>query len=154
LLSETLHAMFDGDIKLFFAISGNFVSNTPDTVHASHAMQRCKLTAHVSTKLNRSHLITGERAIRLALAIPVTTSSGEQVVSYAIYRDITERKRAEERLRESEARFQTMADTVPVLIWMTGTDGLCNYFNKPWLDFTSRTMEQEVGVGVDGRRAS
>src|SRR5271163_3400058 len=62
---ETLHAMFDGDVKVFFAISGNFVSNTPDTVYSAHAMQRCKLTAHVSTKLNRSHLITGERALIL-----------------------------------------------------------------------------------------
>jgi molybdopterin-dependent oxidoreductase alpha subunit len=62
---ETIHAMFDGDVKVFFAISGNFLSATPDTVYCAHAMQRCKLTAHVSTKLNRSHLITGERALIL-----------------------------------------------------------------------------------------
>jgi len=62
---ETLHAMFDGDVKVFFAISGNFLSNVPDTVYSSHAMQRCKLTAHVSTKLNRSHLVTGERSFIL-----------------------------------------------------------------------------------------
>src|SRR5580693_2495976 len=62
---ETLHAMFEGDIKVFFAISGNFLSNAPDTVYSAHAMQRCKLTAHVSTKLNRSHLITGKRALIL-----------------------------------------------------------------------------------------
>jgi PAS domain S-box-containing protein len=81
------------------------------------------------------------------LAVSVRTASGEHVVNYAIYRDITERKRAEDRLRESEARFQGMADTAPVLIWMTGTDGQCNYFNKPWLDFTGRTLEQEIGLG-------
>jgi molybdopterin-dependent oxidoreductase alpha subunit len=62
---EALHAMFDGDIKVFFAISGNFLSNVPDTVYSAHAMQRCKLTVHVSTKLNRSHLITGDRALIL-----------------------------------------------------------------------------------------
>ena len=61
--------------------------------------------------------------------------------------EITERKRAEERLRESEARFQAMADSAPVMIWLTGTDGLCNYFNKPWLEFTGRRMEQEIGTG-------
>ena len=81
------------------------------------------------------------------LAVPVIAATGEQVANYAIYRDITERKLAEERLRESEARFQAMADTAPVMIWLTGTDGLCSYFNKPWLEFTGRTMEQEVGTG-------
>jgi PAS domain S-box-containing protein len=81
------------------------------------------------------------------LAVRVTTTSGEHAVNYTIYRDITKRRLAEERLRESEARFQAMADTAPVLIWMTGTDGLCNYFNKPWLEFTGRTIEQEVGTG-------
>jgi PAS domain S-box-containing protein len=58
-----------------------------------------------------------------------------------------ERKRAEQKLKESQELFKTMADSAPVLIWMSGTDAHCNFFNKPWLDFTGRILEQEVGNG-------
>jgi PAS domain S-box-containing protein len=61
--------------------------------------------------------------------------------------DITDRKRAEQTLRESEQRFRLVANTAPVLIWMSGADKLCNFFNQCWLDFTGRTLEQESGSG-------
>lgn len=60
---------------------------------------------------------------------------------------IQQKEDAEHSLRESEERFRIMADTAPVLIWMSGTDKLCNFFNRGWLDFTGRTMEQELGNG-------
>jgi two-component system, cell cycle sensor histidine kinase and response regulator CckA len=61
--------------------------------------------------------------------------------------DISERKHAEAELRESEERFRNMADTAPVMIWVTGPDGLCTFVNRTWLNFTGRTMEQELGMG-------
>jgi PAS domain S-box-containing protein len=61
--------------------------------------------------------------------------------------DVTRRKLEEEALRESEERFRVVADAAPVLIWMSGVDKLCTFFNKPWLEFTGRSLEQEMGNG-------
>jgi len=73
--------------------------------------------------------------------------SGKPTFGRGVSRDITKRKIVEEELRESEARFRTVADAAPVLIWMSGPDKLCTFFNKGWLDFTGRSLEQELGNG-------
>jgi PAS domain S-box-containing protein len=62
-----------------------------------------------------------------------------------IIRDITERCRAEEAIRESEERFRLVADTAPVMIWTAGTDRKYSYVNKTWLDFTGCPLEAELG---------
>ena len=61
--------------------------------------------------------------------------------------DISDCKHAEEAVRESESRFRTMANAAPVLIWVNGADQRCTWVNQVWLDFTSRTLEQEQGNG-------
>ena len=81
---ETIRAMRDGRVKVFFAVGGNFVSASPDTDVTEAAMRRCRLTVHVSTKLNRSHLVTGERALilpTLGRTEVDVQASGEQFVS-------------------------------------------------------------------------
>src|SRR6267378_4043857 len=60
---------------------------------------------------------------------------------------IEERATGETERRESESRFRIVADSAPVLIWMAGVDKLCTFFNKPWLTFTGRSLEQELGNG-------
>ncbi len=84
----------------------------------------------------------------VAVTVVVARDAHNQTIGLRwLFRDITERKLAESRLRESEARFRTAADSAPVLIWISGTDKLCTFFNQTWLDFTGRTAEQEMGDG-------
>jgi molybdopterin-dependent oxidoreductase alpha subunit len=60
-----IHAMLEGRARIFFAMGGNFLSAAPDTERTADALRRCRLTAHVSTKLHRSHLVTGDTALIL-----------------------------------------------------------------------------------------
>jgi molybdopterin-dependent oxidoreductase alpha subunit len=62
---ESIKAMHAGKAKVFFALGGNFLSATPDTEYTADALRHCALTAQVSTKLNRAHLITGRQALIL-----------------------------------------------------------------------------------------
>jgi PAS domain S-box-containing protein len=78
---------------------------------------------------------------------PVRDPSGRVVGASKVARDITAQKQAERALRESEQRFRVITDASPVLVWMSGTDKLCYYFNKGWLDFVGRSLEQESGNG-------
>ena len=81
---DAIKAMYEGKASVFFAMGGNFLSATPDTEYTAQALQNCDLTVHVSTKLNRSHLIHGKTALILPCLgrtdIDIQ-ASGEQFVS-------------------------------------------------------------------------
>src|SRR6516165_877996 len=89
---------------------------------------------------------SGETAEQSALSIEIFLI-GVAIPLLFLAALIEERVTGENELRESESRFQIVADAAPVLIWMSGVDKLCTFFNKPWLDFTGRSIEQELGNG-------
>ena len=64
-----------------------------------------------------------------------------------VTRDLTERKKAEEEIRKSRDFYLKLLDDFPNPVWRSGLDGKCNYFNKAWLNFTGRSLDQEIGDG-------
>ncbi|MDP9050926.1 MAG: PAS domain S-box protein, partial [Acidobacteriota bacterium] len=86
--------------------------------------------------------------INISLSVsPIKDASGKIIGAAKIARDITRQKRIEEALSASDRRFQLMADSAPVLIWMADTTKRCTWFNRTWLQFTGRDLNQELGFG-------
>ncbi|ABW28448.1 PAS domain S-box protein [Acaryochloris marina] len=77
----------------------------------------------------------------------VTDPASQEPYILMVQRDISDQVQADTALRESEQRFQQMADCAPVLLWMSGVDKQCTFFNQQWLEFTGQTMAHELGKG-------
>ena len=73
--------------------------------------------------------------------------SGNQIFEYVIYREITERKRAEEALQKSERNLAAIINTIPTAAWTTRPDGHCDFINQVWLDYVGMTVEHAKGWG-------
>ena len=77
--------------------------------------------------------------------------TGNELAVIGVYLDISARKTAEANLLEREAQFRNLANSGLAMIWTAGTDKQFNYFNEPWLQFTGRKPDQELGIGwIDG----
>ncbi len=88
------------------------------------------------------------RRVPVSLTVsPIRDASGRITGASTIVRDISERKAAEQALRDSEARFRNLADSVPMLIWRADRHNAATWFNRAWLEFTGRAMPQELGAG-------
>ena len=77
----------------------------------------------------------------------IRDATGAPAHGLAVVIDLTERKRAEAGLRETEARFREAADSAPVLIWLAEHDRRRTWFNQPWLNFVGRSLAEESGDG-------
>jgi PAS domain S-box-containing protein len=90
--------------------------------------------------------LDGKRRHMETHAAPLRNPDGT-VVHLAVSSDISQRIQADQALRESEQRYRVVTDAAPIMVWMSGLDKLCYYFNKGWLDFVGRPLEREVGHG-------
>lgn len=89
----------------------------------------------------------GKLVWMLACTSPLRNEQGKIIGVVGFFTDITNRRISEIALRESEKRFRVMTDTAPIMMWLSGKDKLCIYFNKLWLNFTGRSFVQELGNG-------
>jgi PAS domain S-box-containing protein len=100
-----------------------------------------------SVGIRETRFLTKDGSIRVLLSSAEKLEFvGEECLLIAST-DITERVAAQKALQESEERFRNMADATPIMIWMSGLDKGGTYFNQQWLDFTGRSLKQELGTG-------
>ena len=133
------------------------IGQTPDALSPEIQPDGRKSTESALQKINDT-LRTGRNSFEWVhqrfdgshFTVEVSAASmmmGVKTALFIAWRDISDRKQAEIELKENEIQYRNLADSGMALIWKSGTDKLCNYFNKPWLKFTGRTIEQEMGNG-------
>jgi PAS domain S-box-containing protein len=144
-----------GDLQYMFGIpSENYSAQSGEFASRVHPEDRDRVSQLIAdARQGRQPYIAEFRFHRTDGAVRWVNARGkfyyagvgdpERMLGLAL--DITDRKMAEQKLRESEERFRLVANTAPVMIWMSGTDRKCSYVNKTWLDFTGRALEQEIG---------
>ncbi|HYH75458.1 MAG TPA: PAS domain-containing sensor histidine kinase [Candidatus Saccharimonadales bacterium] len=103
--------------------------------------------AFSSMEVKGKRLDTGQEWDFSFSGSPVIDQNGKQILAITVTRDITESKKAEAELRESEERFRNLADTAPMYLAMADETGRAVYFNRPWLMFTGKKLEEMMGFG-------
>lgn len=154
---ETNHIDFTSQVEIIFgfepgAWKGNY-SNAMALVHPDERERILKENEEAVVQgknLNITHrIIRRDGSIRWlnSMAEPIFDDKGKPVKMIGVILDITDQKVREQELRESEERFHNLADTAPMFMAMADETGSAVYFNKPWLEWTGRTMDEMRGMG-------
>ncbi|MEU0477367.1 FdhF/YdeP family oxidoreductase [Streptomyces olivaceus] len=146
---RAIRALRDGEAKVFFAMGGNFVSASPDTEVTEAAMRRARLTVHVSTKLNRSHAVTGARALilpTLGRTERDLQGGGEQFVTVEDSMGMVHASRG--RLRPASAQLLSE----PAIVCRLARRVLGEDSRTPWEEFEKdyATVRDRIGRVVPG----
>lgn len=157
-LDGTILTWNAGAEKIFGYSSGQIIGKNIAILSPNERKQEvAKILHDISQGASIDHFQTvrltrdGKRIDVSITVSPIRDQHGSILGASVIARDITQQKAAEEALRLSEERFRNIADTAPVLIWISGANKLRTYFNKSWLDFRGRTPDEELGDGwTDG----
>jgi len=154
-------SLWFGDLQTIFGLtSANDLRTMADLLARVHADDRSRVEKELAEAKQTRNLNSIEfRVVRPDGKVRWIATRGQSYDKanadpdhvFGMAADVTDRKRAQEAIRESEQRFRLVANTAPVMIWMSGTDKLCTYFNDPWLEFTGRSLESQLGNGwADG----
>ncbi|HEY1267233.1 MAG TPA: PAS domain S-box protein [Candidatus Binatia bacterium] len=139
-------------LRSMFGLNSNDSLQTEDLMTYIHPEDRPAVRAQMQHAQERAlplesefRILLPDGSLRWVLTKGRTVDDARHRMGVVL--DITERKRAEEAVRESEERFRLVADAAPMMVWMTGTDKLCTFVNKSWVAFTGREMAQDLGDG-------
>ncbi|WP_051361698.1 GAF domain-containing protein [Solimonas soli] len=126
-------------------------ANDPRTRGFAAAYDATQIRAAICTPLHKAGRLVACMAVHQATARQWTADDVELLEIVAAHCwDVLERARALQQLAESEARFREMADTSPVLIWLSGADKTATWFNRPWLDFVGLSLAAMLDGGWSG----
>jgi PAS domain S-box-containing protein len=148
---------WSGDLEAIHGMApGSFDGTFESFLSAVHPDDREELEGAIAAALERRgpfevefRAVAEDGSIRWVAGEGrvVADAAGRAVRMIGIGRNITDERRAEEELRESDQRFRLMADSAPALIWVSDAAGSCTYFNAEWVRFTGRPMERHLGDG-------
>ncbi len=143
-LGDALGEPIEKVFKVVNAKTKRRIRNPVDRILPGNKMHSLENDVILISKCGKEYFIS-------ETAAPIRSPKGYVAGSVLVFRDITKEHRLLQNLKESETRFRTVANVAPVMIWISGLDKKCNWFNQTWLDFTGNPMEKEIGDGwADG----